>query len=616
MSHMSFLYRILAVLAVVGCAPVLLLGWTTLTVNRDELVAAVSAAQAQAADGLSHDCEHFVVEAVRSLRLAVSYIPFDRLSPAEASAVLEVPLRQVPWLDAMALLDASGDALAPLATAPLDTSGGHGAGPAALTAADVEAFSRHVPLEAALASGAAIGPPYRSSAGAPRLALAVRLEGAPPRVLSAELGLDDLQERLSTAAGEDGRAFVVDGRGELIMDSAGRRELDPGEAALVAEAEGQRRVRTVEAGEARLLAAYAPVGALGWGVVAARPAKAALRATARVSRYTFFWTAAALVLTGTLGVVLARSVAAPVKRLSAAARAVSAGDFEGRVEGGAGGGELAALARSFNHMTTELRRRDGELRAWSSELSRRVEEKSAELRDAHDQIARSRRLASLGSLSAGVAHALNNPLTSVLGLVSLVRQRLGQGEEAALLGEVLGEARRAARVVQDLRRFAEQEEEGAGQRFALDRPVLSALDPFRERLAAQGIALSTEVGAGLPAAQGSPEQIEQLVGHLVANAVAAMPQGGRLGVGVSQVEGRALRVTVSDTGCGVAPEIRDRIFDPFFTTDPAKGAGMGLSLVHTIAEAHHGSVKVESEPGQGARFVVLLPAAPLAAHMV
>ncbi len=266
-------------------------------------------------------------------------------------------------------------------------------------------------------------------------------------------------------------------------------------------------------------------------------------------------------------------------------------------------------------MTSEVRRRDAEIRAWNATLASRVEEKTAELREAQDQIARSRRLAALGSLSAGVAHALNNPMTSVVGLVSLVRQRLAHGEAGELLGEALLEARRATRVVQDLRRFAEQEREGAGQHFGLDRPVLAALDAFRARLHEQGIALETELADGLPAAQGHPDQIEQLVGHLVDNAVAAMPGGGTLGVRVSAVEGQALRICVSDTGTGIPPEIRERIFDPFFTTRPAGDGGMGLSLAHAIAEAHHGTLRVESAPGQGSRFTVVLPAAPPAAHL-
>jgi signal transduction histidine kinase len=612
---MSFRYRILAVLLVVGLAPVLLLGWTSLTVNREELLAAVGSAQVQSADDLADSCQRFVLEGVRSLRLSADYIPFDRLSAREAGDVLHVPLRQIPWLDALALLDASGNALAPPAWAAAGPGDGTRPAREPVSEADLDAFAQHVPLEAALASGAAIGPPFRSGAGAPRLAVAVRVGGEPPRILAAELGLDELRTRLVAAAGEGGRAFLVGPGGELVVDAEGRQALDPDEAALVAEARGGRLVRTVAAGQTRLLAAFAPVSALGWGVVAARPADAALRATARVRRYTLFWAAAALVLTGALGLVLARSVAAPVARLSAAAHSVTAGDYGQRVEEGGAGDELSELARSFNHMTSEVRRRDAEIRAWNAELASRVEEKAAALRGAQDQIARSRRLAALGSLSAGVAHALNNPMTSVMGLVALVRQRLPEGEEKSLLGEVLGEARRATRVVQDLRRFAEQEREGEGQRFGLDRPVLSAIDAFRARLREQGIALEIQVTEGLPAAQGRPEQIEQLVSHLIDNATAAMPKGGTLGVSVSAVDGQALKLCISDSGVGIPPEIRERIFDPFFTTKRASGVGMGLSLTHTIVEAHHGTIAVESAPGQGTRFTVVLPAAPPEAHL-
>ncbi len=612
---MSFRYRVLVVLAVVGVAPLLLLGWTSLLVNRRELLATAGASQARAAEDLAEACQRYVIEGARTLGVSAAYIPFDRLATRDLGAVLEVPLRQLPWLDAVALLDASGDALAPTAWAPPDRGDGSRPPRPPATSANLELLAEHVPLDAAIASGLAIGPPFRSAAGAPRVAVAVRLAGEPVRVLAAQLTLGELASRLRAAAGEGGRAFLVGPDGELVEDAAGRAELTPDEARLVADARGARKVATLGEGEARALAAYAPVKLLGWGVVASRPAAAALGPVERVRRYTLYWAAVALLLTGALGLVLARGVAGPVARLCEAARAVSAGDYAARAEE-VGGGELAELARSFNHMTGEVRRRDEEIRAWNAELSQRVEERTAELREAQEQIARSRRLAALGSLSAGVAHALNNPMTSVVGLVSLVRQRLGQGEEAELLDEVLIEARRATRVVQDLRSFSEQEQEGSGQRFPLERPALAALDAFRKRIEEQGIALATEVAKGLPPAQGRAEQIEQLVGHLVENAVAAMPGGGKLGISIGAVDGRALRLCVSDTGTGIAPEIRQRIFDPFFSTRPGSGGGRGLALVHTIVQAHHGSIKVDSEPGQGTRFTVVFPAAAEAPHLV
>ena len=111
-------------------------------------------------------------------------------------------------------------------------------------------------------------------------------------------------------------------------------------------------------------------------------------------------------------------------------------------------------------------------------------------------------------------------------------------------------------------------------------------------------------------------QIQQLVAHLLQNAINAMPHGGELRVGVGGVEGDAIKISVSDTGKGVPKELRERIFDPFFSTkDLPSQVGMGLALCYGIAEAHHGRITVESEVGKGSTFTVLLPAAPPRGHL-
>jgi two-component system, NtrC family, sensor kinase len=184
-----------------------------------------------------------------------------------------------------------------------------------------------------------------------------------------------------------------------------------------------------------------------------------------------------------------------------------------------------------------------------------------------------------------------------------------------MVNRALEQANRVTRVVEDLRSFADQEK-GPGQRFSLVRPVRAALDLYGERLRAAGIQLDLRFDDGLPDAQGDPVQIQQVVAHLVENAVNAMPSGGRLEVSLGSVDGDALRLRVADTGKGIPNGLKERIFDPFFTTkDQPTRVGLGLSVSHSIVEAHHGRIVVESEPGIGAAVTVLLPAAAQA-HLV
>ena len=110
--------------------------------------------------------------------------------------------------------------------------------------------------------------------------------------------------------------------------------------------------------------------------------------------------------------------------------------------------------------------------------------------------------------------------------------------------------------------------------------------------------------------------MQEAVGHLLQNAIAAMPQGGKLRVSLSDVDGDALRLSVSDTGKGIPSSMRDRIFDPFFTTkEQPSHVGLGLSISHRIVEAHHGKLLVDSAEGSGATFTIVLPAAAAAAHL-
>jgi signal transduction histidine kinase len=143
--------------------------------------------------------------------------------------------------------------------------------------------------------------------------------------------------------------------------------------------------------------------------------------------------------------------------------------------------------------------------------------------------------------------------------------------------------------------------------------VNAALSLYEDRLRAAGITLTRRIEDRLPEAQGDPVQIQQVVAHLVENAINAMSAGGKLDVQLGTVEGDALRLRIADTGKGIPATIRERIFDPFFTTKGQAGqVGLGLSVSHSIVEAHHGRIVVESEEGMGAAVTVLLPAAATA----
>lgn len=618
--HLRFRTRILLALILVGVAPLVLASALAYRANRDEVLGAVGRAQAQSAQDLARECEQFVLGAVDHLSASAGYLPLAQLGPDQVRDVLGIPFRQLRWVNALVLLSERGTAVGSPLFEPAPAEGG--APPSQRESAgaeDLDAFSGSIPLATALASDVAIGQPYRGPrTGVPRLAVAVRVEGPPRRVLAAELSLRDLTARLEEIAAGGDAVFLVDARGTIVATGAPGAGLTGDERELAERglASLQPSVRSiVRADGARWLAAFAPVGTVGWGVVLARPERIALHAIERARAYTLFWAGVALVLAVAMAYLLARDLTVPIRMLSDAAHALRAGRYHTPTPA-LRRDELGEFALAFDHMAREVTRRDEEIRAWNAELERRVEDRTAALKAAQDQVLRARRLAAIGSLAAGLSHEINNPLTAVIGLISLVRKDLGAGSrDADLLGSALEQATRVARVVEHLREISERQRECAGVRFALAVPVRSALEAHAPEFGRRHIAIESTFDPGVPDIQGDPVQMQQLVDHLVANALDATPEGGSVRVHVSAVDGQAVRLSVTDTGTGIPAAVRERIFDPFFTSKTRGSLGLGLTLSNTIVDAHNGKLVVESSEGMGSTFTVLLPAAAARVHL-
>ncbi len=607
------------VLLTVGVLPVALLGLVSYVVSRGELERTVGRMQTQAAEDLALFTERTVTAYVENLRLSAAALPLeDSLGFArwEIAKMLAIPYRQLPFVSILAIVD---DQKFPVAGPAFERRPDRDpalAGREPVADEDLERFSGRIPAPPPAIGATTMSEPYRAGHGPLRIAISHRL--APDRSIVAEVVLRDVEARVAELSRGSGVAYLVDSRGAPLAHGQGADAEVTAEERRLAEAGAEKGIaaRVVErSDDQRWLAAYAPVRRYGWGAVVAQPASLAFGAAERLRFYTLAWSAAALCLAAALGTVLARRVTLPVQRLSRAAAAVAAGEWGAEVDA-AGNDEIADLGRAFARMTHELRRREGEIHAFNRKLQQRVEERTAELMAAQDQILRTRRLAALGTLGAGLAHELNNPMTAITGYLAILKKDVLAGSaEAEMIARAQEQAARVSQVVEDLRSFADQERQIPGQRFSLPRTVEAALSLYEDRIRAAGITVTREVDERVPEAQGDPVQIQQVVAHLVENAINAMSAGGKLEVQLGTVEGDALRLRIADTGMGIPATIRERIFDPFFTTKGHAGqVGLGLSVSHSIVEAHHGRIVVESEEGMGAAITVLLPAAA-AAHL-
>ncbi len=229
-----------------------------------------------------------------------------------------------------------------------------------------------------------------------------------------------------------------------------------------------------------------------------------------------------------------------------------------------------------------------------------------EVRRLQEEIARNRRLASLGSLAAGVAHEIRNPLSSIKGFATYFKERYRDNPEDGRTADIMvQEVERLNRVIGQLLEFARpiaMDKRPSSLQTAVQHALRMVERDARER----GVAIRSELPQDIPAVMMDADKIEQVLLNLFLNALEAMRQGGTLAVALARHDSEAVRLTVSDTGPGIREKDLPHIFDPYFTTK-SSGTGLGLAIVQKIIEAHGGEVAVSSVPGTGTRVTVMLP---------
>ncbi len=248
-----------------------------------------------------------------------------------------------------------------------------------------------------------------------------------------------------------------------------------------------------------------------------------------------------------------------------------------------------------------------------NDADRQLRQQYAELQETHQQLAQTAKLASIGELAGGMAHEINNPITSILSLASHLAEESGDAVPAPHrrknLEVIAQQAERVSRIVGNLLTFARQSHLEVS-RVDVAEVLDAALLLVGFRLQERGILVYREMDADPPFLLGDASRLTEVFVNLFTNAIDAMPTGGTLTVRVSpdSTPERGVRIAVTDTGCGIPAEQLPRIFDPFFTTkEPGRGTGLGLSISHGIVRDHKGQIRAESRPGTGTTLWVTLP---------
>ncbi len=295
--------------------------------------------------------------------------------------------------------------------------------------------------------------------------------------------------------------------------------------------------------------------------------------------------AAILAASGMIWILFRSLVLKPMQRLVEATDVVASGNLDYRLEVKRND-EFGRLDESFNAMTEKLA-------------------------EAQKQILQSNKLASLGQLTAGIAHEINNPLTGVLTYSSFLLKRApADSEMKEDLETVVREAKRCREIVKGLLDFSRQV---PTRKTSIDcnQVIDRALGIVDNQLGVRNIQVTKTLQTDLPEVTGDANQLVQVLINLLVNAADAIgDQGGEIFIssGVKDLNGgRHVEIKVADTGCGIPRDQVDQVFDPFFTSKGTEGTGLGLAVVWGIVQEHGGAIRVDSKPERGTTFTLLLP---------
>jgi len=294
-----------------------------------------------------------------------------------------------------------------------------------------------------------------------------------------------------------------------------------------------------------------------------------------------------------------RKVTKPLRELRDSAEAVGRGDFSRRVAVRYED-ECGELARVFNQMTQNLK-------SSREQLEMTVET----LKTTQAQLIQSEKLSGIGEFIAGVAHELNNPLTSVMGFSELLQQSDGNPKNKRHLEMIFKSAMRCQKIVQALLGFARRRSPER-KPVCLNGLVEASVEILQYQLRTGGIEVITRLDPNLPQAMVDPHQVQQVFVNVINNArqaIEAHQPKGWIKV-TTETHGDNVQVTIEDNGPGIAEENLSKIFDPFFTTKKVgEGTGLGLSLCYGIIKEHGGTITPRARPGEGAMFIIELPIA-------
>ena len=404
-----------------------------------------------------------------------------------------------------------------------------------------------------------------------------------------------------------------------VLDERGKPAIGTlmSEEAFSSISHGGSWVGTAFVLNSRYFTAYEPLRDLRGAVVGALYVGMPEKPLLQLRRQVNVIFSAVLVFVSLIGVALSAwlgtNLSRPIRALEEGVRRIASGENLPDITVDSHD-EIASLAGEFNAMKRRLRERDEENQALNRILEQKVlertaqlEEKSQQLLNTQKDLAQAERLAGIGVLASGVAHEINNPLAIIRGNAELLEMsaRLNNSDQSEVEA-IIQQVSRVERIVSNLLTFARTKKKVI-RPFHIEALLDDILDQIGHQIPLDRYRIERKYQTAGGDIGGDEDQLRQVFTNLIVNGLQAMEKGGVLTVGAEALEGaEQCRITITDSGPGIPADVQEKLFTPFFTTKP-RGTGLGLAVSYGIVKDHDGDIRVESEAGQGAAFIVTLP---------
>ena len=364
----------------------------------------------------------------------------------------------------------------------------------------------------------------------------------------------------------------------------------------------------IESGEEEELFAFARSGGfkdfkgLGWILIVEHEIKEIFAPVERLKNILKVISFAVTLFAILVGILISHSISKPIRKLIQATVKIGKGNIDTKVDIKSRD-EIGALASSFNKMTEDLKNTTTSIERLNKEI---VERKRTE-----EQLIQAEKMAALGTLSAGMAHEMNNPLMGTMLLTeTILSEKKKSTKEYKTLLQIVDGLKRISNVISKLLVFSRKEK--IVLKIENINPIVNATIPLiMHEYKLKKVELVKELGENLPCVEVAKNSIQQVLVNILLNAKDAVLKTKLKKIKISTcLENDMVNIRVKDEGCGIKRENLKRVFDPFFTTKPAgKGLGMGMSIVRNIIEQHNGKIDIVSEENKGTEVIISLPVA-------